>query len=91
MDIKTAESLGLEDLGKWLPFVFHMEIIDAAKLSSDEEDSPTFNCTTIFTKNGDTFIIDTTPTDFFKKFIEYNTLTFPGEDDTTLGSSDLDL
>jgi hypothetical protein len=80
MDIKTAEALGMEDNGKWLPFVFHMDIIDAAKMSSDEVDSPSYNCTTIFTKNGDTFIIDTQHEEFFKKFIEYNTLQFPTDE-----------
>lgn len=76
MDIKTAEDLGIEDKGKWLPFIFSMDIITAAKLSSDEEDSPTYNCTSIFTNNGDTFIIDTPPEEFFKKFAEWNTLQF---------------
>lgn len=73
MDIKTAEDLGIEDKGKWLPFTFNMDIIDAAKMSSDEEDSSTYNCTTIYTNNGNTFIIDTPYDEFFKKFEEYNT------------------
>jgi hypothetical protein len=74
MDIKTAEALGMEDNGKWLPFIFDMDIIDAAKMSSDDPESSAFNSTTIFTKNGDTFIIDTHYKEFFAKFIEYNAL-----------------
>ena len=69
------ELLGIkEDTGKWLPFIFDMNMIIAAKLSSDEEDSPTYNCTTIFTDSGDTFIIDTPYEEFFKKYQEYNSL-----------------
>lgn len=74
MDIKTAEDLGIEDNGKWLPFVFSMDIVTAAKLSSDESDSPTYNCTSLFTTTGDTFIIDTPYVEFFKKFKQYNDL-----------------
>jgi len=72
MDAKTAEELGIKDEGKWLSFVFSMDIITAAKMSSDEEDSPTYNCTSIFTNNGDTFIIDTPYEEFYKKFLDYN-------------------
>jgi hypothetical protein len=95
MDTKTAEDLGIEDKGKWLPFIFSMDIITAAKLSSDEEDSPTYNCTSLFTNSGDTFIIDTPFKDFFKKFTEWNTLQFIIRDDNDslppLEDDDLDL
>ena len=88
MDTKTAEDLGIEDGGKWLPFIFSMDIIDAAKLSSDEEDSPTYDCTTIFTNTGDTYIIDTPYTEFFKKFAEYNSLRIIFKDDSSLPPSE---
>lgn len=91
MDVKTVEELGLEDKGKWLPFIFDMDMVEAAKLSSDEEDSPTYNCTSIFTKNGDTFIIDTPPQEFFKKFVEYNDLSFPLDEENGSDLNDLDL
>ena len=93
MDIKTAEDLGLEDNGKWLPFIIAMDTITAAKLSSDETDSPTYNCTSIFTSTGDTFIIDTPFELFFKKFKEYNELQIiiGGEDDPNSDDDDLEL
>ena len=82
MDSKTAEDLGIEDTGKWMPFIFNMDIIDAAKLTSDEPDAVTYNCTTIYTNQGNTFIIDTLYEDFMKKFVEWNTMhiIIKGED-----------
>jgi hypothetical protein len=92
VDPKTIELTGLEDTGKWLPFIFNMDIIDAAKLSSDEEDSPTYNCTTIFTTQGDTFIIDTPFEEFFKKFDQYNSIQiFLKEEDDEDSDGDLEL
>lgn len=91
VDPKTVELTGVEDSGKWLPFIFHMDIVNLAKLSSDEKDSPTYNCTTIFTTTGDTFIIDTPYSEFFKKFKDYSSFSFLkksfGEDD---GPDDID-
>jgi hypothetical protein len=89
IDPKTVELTGLEDKGKWLPFIFNMDIIDAAKLSSDEADSPTYNCTTIFTSQGDTYIIDTPYEEFFKKFNSYNNLQIIiKEDDEDINDDD---
>lgn len=82
MESSTIESLGIEDNGKWLPFIFDMDIVDAAKLSNDEEDGITFGCTTIFTKSGDSYIIDTPYKEFFKKFAEYNAINIMFEDDS---------
>jgi hypothetical protein len=81
VDRKTAELTGIEDEGKWLPFIFDMSMVQAAKLSSDEHDSPTYNCTTVFTVDGDTYIIDTPCTEFFKKFKDYNALQIFIKDD----------
>ena len=92
IDPKTVELTGLEDKGKWLPFVFNMDVIDAAKLSSDEEDSPTYNCTTVFTSNGDTFIIDTPYEEFLKKFDQYNSIQIIiKEEDEDDDDGDLEL
>jgi hypothetical protein len=74
IDPKTLELTGTDDEGKWMPFIFHMDIINLAKLSSDEEDSASYNCTTIYTEAGDTFIIDTPYDEFFKKFTLYNSI-----------------
>ena len=95
VDPKTIELTGIEDSGKWMPFIFHMDLIDAAKMSSDEQDSPAYNCTTIFTSQGDTFIIDTPFDVFFKKFADWNTMQLfirdaDDEDDKNFGD-DLDL
>jgi Na+-transporting NADH:ubiquinone oxidoreductase subunit NqrF len=91
MDLKTLENMGIEDHGKWLPFIFDMDIVEAAKLSSDESDSPTYNCTSIFTKSGDTYIIDTPPHEFFKKFIEWNTVLIDGGGGDNTLDEDLEL
>ena len=91
IDPKTVELTGLEDKGKWLPFVFNMDVIDAAKLSSDEEDSPTYNCTTVFTSNGDTFIIDTPYEEFLKKFDQYNSIQIIIKEEDEDDDDDLEL
>jgi hypothetical protein len=73
------EIMGIEnDFGKWLPFCFHMSVVVACKLSTDEDGLLSFGCTTIFTDNGDTYIIDTPYTEFEEKFIQYN------EEDTVI-------
>jgi hypothetical protein len=71
MEPAKMDALGMEDKGKWMPFMFHMDIVEAAKLSSEDEDLLMYNCTTIFTKAGDTYIIDTPYQKFFSLFKEY--------------------
>lgn len=89
MNPTEMDVLGIkEDEGKWLPFIFDMEMVNAAKLSSDEKDSPAYNCTTIFTRNGDTFIIDTPFKEFSKKYQLYFTLDIL---DTDVDEDDLEL
>ena len=71
MDIMTMESLGLPDPGKWLPFFIDLDQVYGGKLTSEDDDDPTFGCTTIFCYDGDTYIIDT-PYDKFKQvFLKY--------------------
>lgn len=96
VDPKTVELTGMEDDGKWMPFIFFMDLVEAAKMSSDEEDSPAYNCTTIFTTQGDTFIIDTPYDVFFKKFVQWNTLEIFIQDeedgeDNSFNGGDLEL
>ena len=96
MDSKTAEDLGIEDPGKWLPFTFNMDIIDGAKMTTDEKDAPEYNCTTIYTNTGTTFIIDTPYEEFFKKFKEWNTIQvvfkeLPPPDEDLSDDNDLEL
>ena len=90
MDAETAKKIGMEDSGKWMPFIFDMAVVRMAKLTSDEEDASTFGCTTIFTESGDTYIIDTNYEEFFKKFSEYNDMVilFKKDDDDEPSSSD---
>ena len=71
MDVTKLSDLGIEDVGKWMPFIFHMDTVEAAKLSSDDESLLMYNCTTVFTKSGDTYIIDTPYQKFFSLFKEY--------------------
>jgi hypothetical protein len=72
LDIEKVELMGLEDKGQWMSFAFHMDIVVACKLTSLEEDSLTYNCTTIFTEHGDTYIIDTQYKTFQQMFVDYN-------------------
>jgi hypothetical protein len=72
MDPSQIETLGIEDNGKWMPFVFHMDMVEAAKLTSEDESSSLYNCTTVFTRGGDAYIIDTNYREFFNLFKEYN-------------------
>jgi hypothetical protein len=79
--------LGLEDGGKWMPFIFDMDMIEAAKLTSDEEDMSTYGCTTVFTKHGEAYIIDTPYKEFFKLLKEL----YKDDDDINSENEDLDL
>jgi len=67
IDPDQSELMGLnEDPGKWMPFAFNMDIVAAMKLTNDDIEELTYNCTTIFTDYGDTYIIDTA----FDEFVE---------------------
>jgi hypothetical protein len=61
-----------EDKGKWLPFAFHLDIVVAVKLSTDDEDQISYGCTSVFTEAGDTYIIDTPYEEFEEIFVSYN-------------------
>lgn len=81
LDIEKVELMGIEDKGQWMPFAFHMDVVVACKLTSLEEDSLVYNCTTIFTEHGDTYIIDTPYKKFLPMFIEYNNQDIIKSDD----------
>jgi len=68
IDPTRLDLLNIEDKGKWLPFLFHLDIVIAAKQTSDEQEEMTYNCTTVFTEHGDTYVIDTPYFDFFKEW-----------------------
>ncbi len=80
--------MGLEDKGQWMSFAFHMDVVVACKLTSLEEDSLVYNCTTIFTEHGDTYIIDTPYKTFQKMFVEHHSETTPTEEDNNSGDLD---
>lgn len=84
MEIDKADLMGIKDTGRWLPFAFHMSIVIACKVTTDDPAEPAVDCTTIFTDSGDTFIIDTPYDRFFRKFQKYH----EQEDQT---ESDLEL
>ena len=86
IDPSKMDVLGIEDQGKWMPFIFHMGMVEAAKLTSDEAPMATYGCTTIFTNTGDAYIIDTPYLEFFELYKQYNA---DGIDDDS--SSDLEL
>lgn len=85
IDIEKADLMGIQDKGKWLPFVFHLDIIIACKLTTDDEDEIVYGCTTLFTENGDSYIIDTPFTEFQTIFQMYHAA--PGQ----TGSDDISL
>lgn len=73
MDPKDIDSMGIKDPGKWLPFSIHMDIIVGCKMTSDDIDESTYNCTTLYTKQGDSFIIDTPYQEFNSLFVKHHT------------------
>lgn len=76
IDPDKIELMGLEDKGKWMPFSFHMDIVIACKLTSEDEEN-LHNCTTLFTEHGDAYIIDTPFTEFQQMFIAYHSADTP--------------
>ena len=68
MDPLTIESLNIEDQGKWLDFMFDMDMVMACKRTSDEIDEPMYDCTTLYAYNGDSFVIDTDYKQFFELY-----------------------
>jgi hypothetical protein len=91
MEAEQAKLLGVEDLGKWMPFMFDMDMVVAAKLTSDDEEAFTYNCTTIFTNGGDTYVIDTPYTEFFRIYKEYKSLFDIPPADEEEGGDDISL
>lgn len=89
LDINKAELLNLEDRGKWLPFAFDLGIVIAIKQTNDDEDELTYNCTTLFTNTGDSFIIDTPYEEFEAVFESFINSQY--EDDTTESNNQNDL
>lgn len=73
IDLEKADLLGVDDKGKWLPFAFHMDIVVACKLTTDDEEELVYGCTTVFTDHNDTYIIDTPFTEFVTLFQVYHT------------------
>ena len=90
LDLEKIEIMGIEDGGQWIPFAFHIGIVVACKLTTPDEDSPAFNCTTLFTEQGDTYIIDTPYIDFLKLFMKHNN-TIIKEDEDGEQSKDLEF
>ena len=78
LDPEKMELMGLEDKGKWMPFTFHMDMVIACKLTSDDDENLT-DCTTIFTESGEAYIIDTSYTEFSKTFTNYHIPDAPAE------------
>ena len=72
IDLEKVELMGIEDKGQWMPFAFHLDVVVAIKLTSQEEDSFVYNCTTVFTEHGDNYIIDTPYLEFLPIFTEFN-------------------
>lgn len=68
MDIETAEALGIEDPGAWIPFIIDMDEIYAAKeMTHDTANS----CTGILCYDNEVYLIDTPFTNFKKAFAKH--------------------
>ena len=66
---------GREEEGKWLPFAFPLRIVEAIKMSTDDNESVIYKSTTVFLESGDTYIIDTKFKEFlriWKEFVSTN-------------------
>ena len=83
MNQEEMDLLGMDDRGKWLPFSFLLDVVVAIKMANDDENDATYNCTTVFTAHGETYVIDTTYHTFEKIWKDY----FTKEE----GSQDLEL
>jgi hypothetical protein len=68
-----------EDHGKWLPFAIDMENINAIKMSTDEQGELTYECATVFCKDGNTFILDTSYYELVDKWEMYIAMHYGGE------------
>lgn len=89
IDLEKVELMGIEDKGQWMPFAFHLDVVVACKLTSQEEDSFVYNCTTVFTEHGDNYIIDTPYVEFLPIFIgHYSDQPSSKEDE---GGNDLEF
>lgn len=72
MSPDKMDYLGIEnDMGRWLPFSFHMDMVNACKMTTDDIDDPAYGLTTVFTDQGDNYIIDTPYSRFLKIFLDY--------------------
>jgi hypothetical protein len=88
--LSELENLGIDDQGRWMPFIFHMDMVEAAKLTSDDKDMPTYGCTTVYSRHGEVYIIDTPYKQFFELFKAYSyTIIIDEEEDED--SSDLEF
>jgi len=81
--------LGMKDDGvKWLPFAIDLNVITAIKMSTDEVEEESYNCSSIFTTHGDTFILDTPYHDMVEIWANYVNAMWddeqPNDDDIIL-------
>lgn len=60
LELENRELLGGKaDAGKWMPFAFDLSMVYAVKLSHDDSEKMTYGCTTIYTEDKETYVIDT--------------------------------
>lgn len=57
--------------GKWLPFTFDVSLVTAVKMTTDDQESMVYRCSTIFLSSGDTYIVDTLYRDFISVWEEF--------------------
>lgn len=79
---ELMDLLGKDDIlgvGKWLPFTFDVSLVTAVKMTTDDQESMVYRCSTIFLSSGDTYIVDTLYRDFISVWAEF--LQAPGIDE----------
>lgn len=69
-----------EDEGKWLPFAIDLNSISAIKMSTDERGEPTYRCSTIFCRDGSSYILDTPYFDLVDKWEQYDREIWENDD-----------
>lgn len=72
LPIEKAADLNMDDPGKWLPFSFHLGMVIACKMTSDDPEDDVYNCTTIYTEQNDSYIINTPFAEFDRLFKAFN-------------------
>lgn len=71
MDAVMEESLGIEDLGIWLPAIIDMAQVECVKLATDQNDQAGYNMASLYMKSEGSYITDIPYTVMKSMYIKY--------------------